>query len=70
MPLALLAAFTGMIGVSMGIEAFYQRHWWVVMAGITACYGWGLSGGRALAAAGAARRASHPRPRAGPPSTT
>ena len=43
MPLALLAAFAGMIGVSMGIEAFYQRHWWVVMAGITACYAWGLS---------------------------
>jgi len=36
--LALLLAHTAMIGVAMGIEAFYQRHWWLVMALIAACY--------------------------------
>jgi putative inorganic carbon (hco3(-)) transporter len=36
--LALLLAHAAMIGVAMGIEAFYQRHWWLVMALIAACY--------------------------------
>ncbi len=27
--LALLLAHTAMVGLAMGIEAFYQRHWWV-----------------------------------------
>lgn len=30
--LGLLAAHFQMLGVSVGIEAFYQRHWWMVMA--------------------------------------
>jgi putative inorganic carbon (HCO3(-)) transporter len=30
--LALLSAHAGMIGVSTGIEALYQRHWWLCMA--------------------------------------
>lgn len=36
--LALLLAHTAMAGVAMGIEAFYQRHWWLVMALIASCY--------------------------------
>jgi putative inorganic carbon (hco3(-)) transporter len=34
---ALAVAHAGMIGVSAGIEVFYQRHWWLVMAMIAAC---------------------------------
>jgi putative inorganic carbon (hco3(-)) transporter len=33
---ALAAAHAGMLGVSVGIEALYQRHWWLVMAMIAA----------------------------------
>jgi hypothetical protein len=33
---ALLCAHVGMFGLSMGIEAFYQRHWWFVMSMISA----------------------------------
>jgi O-antigen/teichoic acid export membrane protein len=40
LPVALLLAHAAMVGVSTGIEALYQRHWWVVLAGISACYGW------------------------------
>jgi len=29
---------TVMLGLSMGIEAFYQRHWWVVFALIASCF--------------------------------
>jgi putative inorganic carbon (hco3(-)) transporter len=36
--LALLLAHVAMIGLAMGIEAFYQRHWWLVFALIAACY--------------------------------
>jgi len=36
--LALLLAHTAMIGVAMGIEAFYQRHWWMILAMIASCY--------------------------------
>jgi hypothetical protein len=32
----LLAAHTGMLGLSMGIEGFYQRHWWLCLALIAA----------------------------------
>lgn len=28
----LMLAHVGMLGVSLGIEAFYQRHWWLTMA--------------------------------------
>jgi putative inorganic carbon (hco3(-)) transporter len=45
---ALLAAHVGMYGVSMGIEAFYQRHWWMVF---------GLVG--ALCASAAPRQHDH-----------
>lgn len=33
-PLAagLMLSHVGMLGVSLGIEAFYQRHWWLIMA--------------------------------------
>jgi O-antigen ligase/polysaccharide polymerase Wzy-like membrane protein len=36
--LALLLAHTTMAGVAMGIEAFYQRHWWLVFALIGSAY--------------------------------
>jgi O-antigen ligase/polysaccharide polymerase Wzy-like membrane protein len=36
--LALLLAHTTMAGVAMGIEAFYQRHWWLVFALIASAY--------------------------------
>ncbi len=36
--LALLAAHTAMFGLAMGIEAFYQRHWWVIFALIASSY--------------------------------
>jgi hypothetical protein len=35
--LALLLAHAAMAGVAMGIEAFYQRHWWLVLALIASC---------------------------------
>jgi hypothetical protein len=35
--IGLLAAHVGMYGVSMGIEAFYQRHWWFVFASLGLC---------------------------------
>lgn len=37
----LLAVFCGhalMVGLSLGIEAFYQRHWWVLFAVAGACH--------------------------------
>jgi O-antigen ligase len=36
--LALFLAHTAMVGVAMGIEAFYQRHWWLVLALIASAY--------------------------------
>jgi len=36
--LALLLAHTSMLGLAMGIEAFYQRHWWMVFGLIAAGY--------------------------------
>jgi putative inorganic carbon (HCO3(-)) transporter len=36
--LALFLAHVAMIGVAMGIEAFYQRHWWLVLALIGSAY--------------------------------
>ena len=36
--LALFLAHAAMLGVAMGIEAFYQRHWWLVMALIASGY--------------------------------
>ena len=36
--LALLLAHTAMIGLSMGIEALYQRHWWFIVALIGSAY--------------------------------
>jgi putative inorganic carbon (HCO3(-)) transporter len=36
--LALFLAHAAMIGVAMGIEAFYQRHWWMVLALIASGY--------------------------------
>jgi putative inorganic carbon (hco3(-)) transporter len=35
---AVLLAYTAMFGLAMGIEAFYQRHWWLVMALIASAY--------------------------------
>jgi O-antigen ligase len=37
-PLALLCGHIVMFGVSFGIEAFYQRHWWLVFAAAGAAY--------------------------------
>jgi O-antigen ligase len=36
--LALLMAHTAMFGLAMGIEAFYQRHWWLVLGLIASSY--------------------------------
>jgi len=36
--LALLLAHAAMLGVAMGIEAFYQRHWWLIFSLITSSY--------------------------------
>ncbi len=36
--LALLLAHTAMAGLAMGIEAFYQRHWWLVFGLIASSY--------------------------------
>jgi hypothetical protein len=36
--LALLLGHTAMLGLAMGIEAFYQRHWWLVFALIGSGY--------------------------------
>ena len=36
--LGLVLAHVAMLGLSFGIEAFYQRHWWIVMALIGSAY--------------------------------
>jgi O-antigen ligase len=36
--LGVLAGHAAMLGLAMGIEAFYQRHWWLVFALIAASY--------------------------------
>lgn len=36
--LGLLLAHTAMCGLAMGIEAFYQRHWWLALALIASSY--------------------------------
>jgi O-antigen ligase len=36
--LALLLAHAAMLGLAMGIEAFYQRHWWLVFGLIASSY--------------------------------
>jgi putative inorganic carbon (hco3(-)) transporter len=36
--LSVLVAHAAMFGLAMGIEAFYQRHWWLVMALIASSY--------------------------------
>jgi len=36
--LALLSAHAAMLGVAMGIEAFYQRHWWLIFSLIASSY--------------------------------
>jgi O-antigen ligase len=41
--LALLLAHTAMFGLAMGIEAFYQRHWWLVLGLIASSYSIALS---------------------------
>jgi O-antigen ligase len=46
--LALLLAHTAMVGLAMGIEAFYQRHWWLLFGLIASSYSLVL------------RRVSHP----------
>lgn len=35
---SLIIAHLSMVAVSMGIEAFYQRHWWLAMALLGACH--------------------------------
>jgi hypothetical protein len=47
--LALLLAHAAMLGLAMGIEAFYQRHWWLVLGLIASSYSLAL------------RRATNPR---------
>ena len=41
--LGLLLAHTAMFGLAMGIEAFYQRHWWFVLGLIASSYSLTLS---------------------------
>jgi O-antigen ligase len=41
--LALLLGHTAMFGLAMGIEAFYQRHWWLVFGLIASSYSLTLS---------------------------
>jgi hypothetical protein len=36
--LGLLLAHAALTGLAMGIEAFYQRHWWIVLALIASVY--------------------------------
>jgi putative inorganic carbon (hco3(-)) transporter len=36
--LALLLGHAAMLGLAMGIEAFYQRHWWLIFALIASAY--------------------------------
>jgi putative inorganic carbon (hco3(-)) transporter len=36
--MGLLLAHTAMVGLAMGIEAFYQRHWWMVFGLIASSY--------------------------------
>lgn len=36
--LSLLLAHAAMVGLAMGIEAFYQRHWWLIFALIASSY--------------------------------
>jgi O-antigen ligase len=36
--LALLLAHAAMLGLAMGIEAFYQRHWWLIFGLIGSSY--------------------------------
>jgi putative inorganic carbon (HCO3(-)) transporter len=57
----LLCGFVALVGLSIGIEALYQRHWWLVMALISAGY---VMAKRELAAATATNR----RPAYGPAS--
>lgn len=40
----LAGAHAAMFGVSMGIEALYQRHWWLVFAALSATYRLALAG--------------------------
>jgi putative inorganic carbon (hco3(-)) transporter len=41
--LALLLAHIAMFGLAMGIEAFYQRHWWLVLGLIASSYSLALN---------------------------
>jgi hypothetical protein len=36
--LALLLSHAAMLALAMGIEAFYQRHWWLVFGLIASSY--------------------------------
>jgi hypothetical protein len=36
--LGLLAGFVVVLGLSLGIEAMYQRYWWLLLAGLSAAY--------------------------------
>jgi putative inorganic carbon (HCO3(-)) transporter len=46
--LALLLAHTAMFGLAMGIEAFYQRHWWLVLGLIASSYSLTLTEARRI----------------------
>ena len=48
--LALLLAHAAMLGLAMGIEAFYQRHWWLVFGLIASSYRWPLAGSASVPA--------------------
>jgi O-antigen ligase len=44
--LALLLAHAAMVGLAMGIEAFYQRHWWLIFGLIASSYSLALQSSR------------------------
>jgi hypothetical protein len=44
LPAAFLLAHVGVYGLSMGIESLYQRHWWLVLAGIGVTFAAGVDG--------------------------
>lgn len=54
--LGLMTANVSMIALSMGIEAFYQRHWWLVLALIASSYGLARRDRERLLTYAAARR--------------
>ncbi len=58
--LALLLSHAAMVGVAMGIEAFYQRHWWLVLGLIGSAYSLAVRPTRSLRCESGALAYGHP----------